>query len=149
MIGSILVEEIIARELEANEGVVADVGEEIHASSVLPPYGRMPAVLYYMPSSTSYDGPMELAGPDDIASESLSFDVLAICEGGSHAPIRRAIRGQMEALSGREFDVTDEDGRTWRATFTARGEPPLPTRVIGDRLIKALGTRYDVTLERV
>ncbi len=148
MIGSLIAERVIYRELAAHPGVVADVGDSIHGLNVLPPGASTPAVLFYMPSSSTYDGFTELLGADDINGESLQFDVVTVCDGTSHAPIRRAFRGQLDALSGRTFDETDEDGRTYEVTFTARGETPLTTRVTGDRFMKALGVKYDVEISR-
>src|SRR5690606_26348022 len=122
-------ERVIYRELSAHPDVSADVGERIYGLNVVPPGASTPAVLFYMPSSSTYDGFTELLGADDINGESLQFDVVCVCDGTSHAPIRRAFRGQLAALSGREFDEVDEDGRHYQVTFTARGETPLPTRV--------------------
>jgi len=148
MIGSLIVEEIINRELKASEDVVADVGDSIHAAHVVPPGEPLPAVLFYMAATSQYDGATELAGPDDINAETLQFDVVSMCKGRSHTPIRRAFRGQLAALSGREFYEVDEDGRHYQVTFTARGETPLTTRVTGDEFMKALGTRYDIVVIR-
>ena len=152
MLGSLLVERVISRELRARPEIVDAFTQNgrlnLYATPAVPPGGSVPAMIFYQPTTSTYDGFVDLQGPDDINSETLNFDVIGFVAGLSHVPIHAAVKAQMSALSGREFDETDDDGRHWKVTFTALGETALPTRIVGDTVYKALGTRYRVDVTR-
>jgi hypothetical protein len=146
VIGSLIVERVLARELKGSAEIAADVGTSIHATPAVPPGQPTPALMFYMASTSSYDGPGFLEA-DDIAIETLVFHVVAVCRGTSHAPIRGAVQAQRSILAGHAFTIEDE-GHTYTVTFNARGETPLQTRIEGDTFYRALGTVYEVEVTR-
>ena len=148
MIGSVLIEGIIDRVLTAEPDVVATFGESIHGLSAVPPGDKLPALLYYMPTPSTYDGALSV-NADDINAETLTFHVVAMCEGTSHAPIRDAVRAQLRLLAGLEVDEVDDEGRNYHITFTARGETPIGSIVTApSQFYRRLGTVYDVEVTR-
>ena len=148
MIGSILVEGVLNLVRTAEPDVVADFGDNIHPTTAVPPGHKLPALLFYMATPSQYDGALSV-NADDITAESLTFHIVGMCEGTSHAPIRAGVRAQLRALSGLEVDEVDDEGRNYHITFTARGEVPLGSIVTApSQFYRRLGTVYDVDITR-
>jgi len=150
MIGSVIVDAVLARVLGSDPDVTDAVGDQLYGTDAVPPFGTLPALLFYMPTPSQYDGAMSSIGDYDVYAETLTYNVVAYCDGTSYGPILPAMRAQMRALSGQTFEgETDDEGRRYTVTFTLRGETPMRTRTPNPgQFYRALGAVYDVEVTR-
>ena len=138
MIGSEVVNTLLAQELPTLPAVASAVGNRLASIEIVPQGMSLPAGLFHTTSS-SYGGTV---GGEPL-DESLGYTVRFICAGTSTDPVWDAALAQKSHLSGKTFRLAVQ-GDNYAVTFTATGEA-IPTTVYeGGTYYRILGTTYDV-----
>lgn len=146
MFGSLIATRAIYAALSGNPAITNVVGNSIHSTTIVPSGASLPAIIFYMAQST-YGGAVGTELAEHIDSETVRFEVRAICKGTSSAPIEPVAYAQLEELAGSSHDIVVA-GVSYLVSFTALGETALNTLIDGANVYKQLGTVYSIDMTR-